>query len=348
MAKKMKSSMPAAAALLQKLLAKGKGKAAGGRAPVLNKFGKGPKGKGGSKGGGKTPAGGTWMYVPARSAQIVKPTFAKPTRSGAEGKGKVQLSSLLTMVQGKGKGKGKQQNSKYMDKLAKIDASKKVWIGGLSPKTNWKALEKHVQETGAEKPSVTELMPGGKACLAFKNETDAESAISIVNATELEGKTIQADVWTQKEKKEKKAGPEGVKKTGFAKRNAAAKPAKKGLRGDPKTKEKLDKVEAAQKVWVGGLKPETSHNLLRKEFADAGHKPSLTNLIGKDSACLSFKTAEEASGAAAAMSGKEVDGMTIEVNVWTPPSKEEQKARKEEQKAAKASAKAEKEAEKAA
>jgi RNA recognition motif-containing protein len=291
----------------------------------------GGKGKGQSKGGR--------VFVPARSMPMMLATRGK-------GQGK-----------GKGLSKGKAapavaNQSKFMEKLATIDASQKVWIGDLNLKTTWKELERHVQEVTGSKPSITEILPKGKACLAFKSDDDASTAISLLNSTELLGKDIQADVWTQREKTEKSGGaaeagqkkrarnkkgnaalaniaPPKVTKTLFAKKalgKAAQAPGKKTkvnklARGDPKMKEKLSKVDHELKVWVGGMKPETSHGLLRKTFAEAGHKPQLVNLSGKTNACVSFKTEEEAQAAIAEMNGTDLDGNTLEVDVWTKPGK---------------------------
>jgi RNA recognition motif-containing protein len=293
---------------------------------VTRKFGKGQGKAGNRKGNGKTQAVGTWMFVPNRGAPVA--------------------------AAGKGSGKSK-KSSKIAEKLAKVEASRKVWIGGLKENTNWKELQKHVEEVLGEKPDITEILPKGKACLAFKTDSEAESAISIVNGTEVKGKVIQADVWTQKEKKERPAGAKrerkkgkktkqsvlAVVKTGFAKRNAK-KQAGKPTRGDPKMREKLDKVDGDLKVWVGGLAAKTKEGGLRKLFAGAGHKPHLINLTGKDRACLSFKTSEEASDAIAALNGKELDGSALEVDVWTQVSQEDKAARREERKAAKEAKKA--------
>merc|ERR1712032_1538069 len=117
------------------------------------------------------------------------------------------------------------QKSKYADKLAKIDKERKVWVGGLSPKTTWKTLEKHAEEVIGMKPSITEVMPKGKACLAFKTAEDAESAISAMNGSELDGKAIEVDVWTQKEKSEK---TEKQNRSGSQKRKNKSKAAPNG------------------------------------------------------------------------------------------------------------------------
>jgi RNA recognition motif-containing protein len=287
---------------------------------VKSKFGKGQGKAGNRRGNGKMPAAGTWMFVPNRGAPLA--------------------------AAGKGSGKAT-KSSKIAEKLAKVEASRKVWIGGLKENTSWKELQKHVEEVLGGKPDITEILPKGKACLAFKSDSEADSAISIVNGTELKGRAIQADVWTQKEKKDRPAGAKrdktrkkdrkskqnvlAVAKTGFAKRNAKQH-AGKSTRGDPKMREKLDKVDNELKVWVGGLATKTKEGGIRKLFASAGNKPHLINLTGKDRACLSFKTAEEASNAIAAMNGKELDGATLEVDVWTQVSEEDKAARREERK----------------
>jgi len=321
--------------------------------------GKGKAGKAVAKGKGKAgKAGGSWMFVPSNIARGMSKGTPKgkgrgvPKAFGGKGSKQMMVKSIA------------KPQSKFMEKLATIDASQKMWIGGLSEKTNWKTLQKHIEEVTGVKPSMTEILPKGKACVAFKTDDEADSARSVINDTELGGQTIQADVWTQKERKEKPAGKEGkqqnrkkngaavaggalkVLKTGFAKKIASAKNNKD--RSDPKMKEKLAKVEAELKVWVGGMKKETNFGQLRKWFTEAGHKPSIVNLMGKDRACVSFKTAEDASSAIAALNGNELDGCTLEVDVWTQPTDEERAARKEEQLQRREAAKAEKESAKAA
>merc|ERR1712194_58010 len=201
----------------------------------------------------------------------------------------------------------------YMDKLGKIDAAKKVWVGGLNAKTTWKTLEKHFNELLGEKPGVTEILPKGKACLAFETEDAASNAIATVNGSELDGKTLEVDVWTQKEKKER---PQGEKKKKTSVKVLKTAFAKKALRTDLKLKEKLEKIDNELKVWVGGLNRETKAGALRKHFTEAGCKPHLLNLTGKDRACVSFKTAEEATEAISTMNATELDNKTIEVDEW--------------------------------
>merc|ERR1719424_185873 len=103
---------------------------------------------------------------------------------------------------GKGKGgKGKRNDPRTMNKLKKIDADRKVWLGGLPHGLTWKDLEKHVEGVVGSKPSISEVMGKGTGVLAFKTAEEATAAIAAVNGTELKGKTLEADVWTQKEKK---------------------------------------------------------------------------------------------------------------------------------------------------
>merc|ERR1712007_281556 len=92
-------------------------------------------------------------------------------------------------------------DAKTLEKLSKIDHSLKVYIGGLAETVTWKRLEKHAAEL-AKKPAVTFVRPHkGTACLAFKEEEDVGNAIAALNGSELQGKVLEADVWTKPEKK---------------------------------------------------------------------------------------------------------------------------------------------------
>jgi hypothetical protein len=308
----------------------------------------GAKGGGAKGGGGK--GGGSWMFVPQAAPQRSAPAWAPKGRGGGGGGGSNQglmnvVKQLLAsngggkggknvvkqLLAGKGagkggKGKGGQSQSKFAEKLAKIDKECKVWVGGLSAKTTWKTLEKHAEEILGTKPSITEMMGGkGKACLAFKTPEDAESAISSMNGSELDGQAIEVDVWTQKERPEKSEKPQKTKKHAMKVAGSG-----KVMRGDPKLTEKLKTVDNELKVWVGGLDSEISAGYLRKHFKDNGCVPQHTNLTGKDRACLAFKTADEAQAAISALNGTTLESSTLEVDAWV---KEEREPREKKSKA---------------
>merc|ERR1712087_1056001 len=82
-----------------------------------------------------------------------------------------------------GKASMKKPLSKWEEKMKKVDASKLVWVGGLSPKTTWKSLEKHFAEV--IKPSLSDIKKSkdGKitAKVAFKPPEDVESVVSALN-----------------------------------------------------------------------------------------------------------------------------------------------------------------------
>merc|ERR1712129_210727 len=139
-------------------------------------------GKGGArKGKGKGGGGGAWLPM-----HVIQQLMG-----GGGGGGK-----------GRGKGKGKGKNDRSVEELRKITADCKVWIGGLAKGVTWKDLETHVAEV-ATKPSVTLANDKkGTGVCAFKTAEEATAAISAVNGTELKGSTLEADVWTKKEKKE--------------------------------------------------------------------------------------------------------------------------------------------------
>eukprot|EP00933_Yihiella_yeosuensis_P045377 TRINITY_DN4074_c1_g2_i2.p1 TRINITY_DN4074_c1_g2~~TRINITY_DN4074_c1_g2_i2.p1 ORF type:complete len:335 (-),score=102.39 TRINITY_DN4074_c1_g2_i2:470-1411(-) len=112
--------------------------------------------------------------------------------------------------------KSAQKNQKTIDekmfeKLKAFDSTQKVWIGGLAEGTHWKELADHLATVA--KPKITHMMKKGTACAAFESADDAASVIgTFADVSELGGKTIQCDVWTQSEKKERpKRGNKGGK-----------------------------------------------------------------------------------------------------------------------------------------
>merc|ERR1719277_2547813 len=81
------------------------------------------------------------------------------------------------LAKGFGKGGMRKPLSKYQEKLKKIEPKKLIWVGNLSKKTTWKALEKHFAEV--KKPTVSDIKKKGDkitAIVAYKSEGDGEEA----------------------------------------------------------------------------------------------------------------------------------------------------------------------------
>jgi len=252
-----------------------------------------------------------------------------------KGKGKgggggqwVRISDLSQIVGGgwgKGKSKGdkaRAESKKTMDRLSKIDADRKVWVGGLKEGTqSWKKLSKHFQELDC-KPTMTELMGKGKtACLAFKTADEASTAIAVVNGSDFDGETLEVDVWTKKEKKERKEGDEPrkprVKKFGLKKSGGGG--GKQPKQPLSKMAEKIKGVDHELKVWVGDLKPTTTWKQVKQHFVDNGCEVDMCDIMkpGSGKACVTFKTADDASTAIATVNATDLDGQTIKVDTWT-------------------------------
>merc|ERR1712107_270176 len=85
-----------------------------------------------------------------------------------------------------------------------------------------------------------------------------------------------------------------------------------------KTKEKLKGIDTSLKVWVGGLKPETSWKAVEKHFATAA-KPKATHVMNKGTACLAYETTTEVAEAIATFNGSELNGQVLEVDAWERP-----------------------------
>eukprot|EP00747_Dinoflagellata_sp_TGD_P163087 gnl/TRDRNA2_/TRDRNA2_181407_c0_seq1.p1 gnl/TRDRNA2_/TRDRNA2_181407_c0~~gnl/TRDRNA2_/TRDRNA2_181407_c0_seq1.p1 ORF type:complete len:300 (+),score=89.15 gnl/TRDRNA2_/TRDRNA2_181407_c0_seq1:66-965(+) len=278
---------------------------------TIGKGAKGAKGAMPNKGGGK--GGGGWVWVPA----------AAPTTKGKPAKG-----SGKGMVKGKGKAP-----DKTMQKLRETDISLRAWVGGLSPKTTWKQLEKHFAEV--VKPSLSHVMEkkgGTTGIVAFKTEDDVATAVASLNGSELLGATIEVDYWVKgtyekEEGEEKQRRPRAPRaktfkavQTKFAKAQAP--------KATTKYEEKLKKMDPSLKVWIGGLSEKTTWKTLEKHFSGVA-KPAVTDIIKKGKrvvGVVAYKTEEEVSAAIAELNASELDGNTLEVDVWAKPERKKKEA----------------------
>ncbi|CAE8594123.1 unnamed protein product, partial [Polarella glacialis] len=128
--------------------------------------------------------------VPRQKVKKVMPVKVMPVRQ-------VVIKTAL-------KGKPTDEaNRKMKEKLAAFDHALKVWVGGLPANTAWKALNEHLATVA--KPKLTHVMNKGTACVVFESSDDVAIVIASLNASEFNGNTIELDVWTKPERKEKVA-----------------------------------------------------------------------------------------------------------------------------------------------
>jgi len=233
---------------------------------------------------------------------------------------------------GKGGGKAKVAN-KELDKLQELDASLKVWIGGLDEKTSWKKVQEHFKDIGKAKVA---LMKGGKACIAFSTPDEVSDAISTLNSSELGGKTLAVDVWTQKERTPKEAGEKRkrqkvkkIVKTGFAAKVAKGKKDGKSAVTN-RFWEKLKVMDISLKVRVTNVADGVTGKMLKDHFKERGAECTLVDLMVKEkgTACVGFKSADEAESSIAAAGGSDLNGQSIEVTPWTKPERINRKDKK--------------------
>lgn len=244
---------------------------------------------------GGAPSGGAWVYVPSgvNVQSVVSSGFAR--HAGGPPKAK----------------------SKYEEKLKKIDNSLKVWVGGLADGTTWKQVENHFKEVA--KPAVTDMIGKKNAVVAYKTAEDAETAISALNGSELNGSTIEVDVWTQKPKTDK---PKATgKPKGQLIKKSHLKTSQPLTKADAKTKEKLKAIPASQKIWIGGLAQGTTWQELEKHFA-AVAKPKISHIY-RGTGCVVYDESEDLAAVISALNASELKGATLEVDVWEKPEKGE-------------------------
>merc|ERR1719453_257839 len=126
---------------------------------------------------------------------------------GGKGGGGGMMSVIQALMGGggwggKGKGKGKGWHDLLKHKT-RTEPEKCVWIGGLdsgkkSKETN-KKLQAHFEKQGTAAKYV-EIGFKGNGGAIFASAEEATAAIAAVNGTTFEGKTLEVDVWTKKEK----------------------------------------------------------------------------------------------------------------------------------------------------
>merc|ERR1712187_680076 len=171
------------------------------------------------------------------------------------------------------------------------EPKKLIWVGNLSKKTTWKALEKHFAEV--KKPTVSDIKKKGDkitAIVAYKSEEDVEEVCAALNGSELDGSVLEVDKWEKdesikRERRPKKAGFKKVLNTKFAKKSADKKK-------DPKVAAKLKETDPTCKVWVGGLAEKTTWKALEKHFTEV-KKPKVTEIMRKGMACVAYETEED-------------------------------------------------------
>ena len=86
-------------------------------------------------------------------------------------------------------------SGKGKDKMTSLDASHKVWVGGLTDEVTWQVL-RELADTVAKSKWV-EILGKGQACISYGTAEEAQTAIATLNATQT---VIWFDVWTKKEK----------------------------------------------------------------------------------------------------------------------------------------------------
>jgi len=282
--------------------------------PVARPVARAPAGKASGKGAG------SWVWIPGgqNAGRAVAQTMRPVTRV-------VRPMAVKPVVRTITK-QGAKPVSKYAEKLKNTDASLKVWIGGLSEKTSWKTLEKHF-EASVAKPAITEIMGKGSAVVSYKSVEQVSEAVAALDGSEVDGNSIQVDVWVEKPKSERpprKAAPMKPKPKQVAQpRKVLLKGAGKGKgksKGDDKMKEKLATFQASQKVWIGGLAESTTWKELEKHLAEIA-KPKVTHIY-KGKGVAAYANEEDATTVIAALNGSELGGNVLEIDTWTKPERE--------------------------
>mmetsp|Transcript_30169 Transcript_30169/g.45460 ORF Transcript_30169/g.45460 Transcript_30169/m.45460 type:complete len:247 (-) Transcript_30169:277-1017(-) len=220
---------------------------------------------------------------------------------------------------GKGKGGGKTLND--------FEPACKVWIGGLPEGVSWKEVQSTFEMAGS-KCAWAEVLGKGTGCVAYRTPEEAQIAIAALQGATIGGATVQVDAWTGKPGGGK---GKGYSKGGFGGFGGGYTPVwqpqfmKGGMdfkgKGKGKGKNPLSRFEPAKKVWVGNVSPAVQWKELEGLFAPIG-KPAWIEIFTKSgTACVCFKTEEEAS-ASLGLTGSELGGQALVLDVWEQKPKD--------------------------
>lgn len=124
---------------------------------------------------------------------------------GKFGKGKGKFDFYYDWFKGKGKGKDKGKGQVML----RVDPALKVWIGNLAESTDWKGLQKHMNQAGRNE--WVEIFSGngkGSGAVVYSTPEDAAKAITELNGTELDGQNIIVDPWVRQARQKPEEKPE--------------------------------------------------------------------------------------------------------------------------------------------
>merc|ERR1711971_1540222 len=140
-----------------------------------------------------------------KGSPIEVDVWAKPEHKKEDKAEKVKKPKSGKQATAKVKPTLSKADEKIKEQLKEVDASQKVWVGGLHESTTWQILKKHFSQAG--KPKLVHILSAkrGTAVVTFDDASDVQTAIDSLNGSEIKGKTIEVDAWTKPEKKSKGA-----------------------------------------------------------------------------------------------------------------------------------------------
>eukprot|EP00931_Biecheleriopsis_adriatica_P030769 TRINITY_DN180_c0_g1_i2.p1 TRINITY_DN180_c0_g1~~TRINITY_DN180_c0_g1_i2.p1 ORF type:complete len:222 (+),score=62.12 TRINITY_DN180_c0_g1_i2:83-748(+) len=210
-----------------------------------------------------------------------------------------------------------------VEKLRAIDASQKVWVGGLA-NVDWKQLQEHFNQVGKTiYAAVFEKSSTG--CVAYKTAGEVATAVSALNGSLLAGQAIQVDYFTPPPDRKGKSKGKGKGKSkgwsrGWSEPVVVWQPVYvKGGKGKSKGRtgeiNKLKKIDNSLKVWVGGLDSSVTWKQLEEHFNQAG-KTTWATVFQKGTGCVAYGTFEEAQNAIIALQGTRIGNCKLQVDTF--------------------------------
>jgi len=215
----------------------------------------------------------------------------------------------------------------------KGDPSCKVYVGSLAYKTNWHTLKELFSQVGTvnyakvlreDGPKGKGSWSRGAGLVEFSTPQEAALAIQTFNETELDGRTIMVDSWSDAAPSSPAKGHKGKGK-GFGKASANGKSSAASVKVEA-APQPGETDNPACKVYIGNLSYKTKWAALKEFMAQAGtvvyakvieDKGKGKGFWSTGAGLAVYSTPSEARTAISSLNGAELDGREIKLDVWT-------------------------------
>mmetsp|Transcript_14065 Transcript_14065/g.38466 ORF Transcript_14065/g.38466 Transcript_14065/m.38466 type:complete len:229 (+) Transcript_14065:67-753(+) len=206
-----------------------------------------------------------------------------------------------------------------------------VWIGGLPQGIGHEAVKEHMMSAGSCKH--VQVLKNGTAFALFSSPAEAQTAIDMLNGSELNGEAIivdryektggQPSAWNQRGQKacgtksliQKPALQKGAFQKGAFQKGASQKGASQKHASRKMSPGTFKVVHTAGTVWIGDLPANTNFRQLQEHMGQAGECKHVQTLQNGTAFAL-YASPDQAKTAIEILNGSVFNGSVIVVDTY--------------------------------